>query len=134
MNNTCYDTILTDLENGRRNCSCSVDCDEEDYIPMIAGSTYPELKYKVIVMFKFKSQVLFYNTINNSRVHMFINIYIPLNFKDIAHESYGNGPDEEKYVKQQGHETGHNLLKVNIYYQHLNVMKIEESPEYDVRS
>ena len=54
MNNTCYDTILTDLENGRRNCSCSVDCDEEDYIPMIAGSTYPELKYKVKVMFKSK--------------------------------------------------------------------------------
>ena len=63
---------------------------------------------------------------------MFIFHFHYVELKEIAHDTYGNGREEAQFVSQMGLNTGHNLLKVNIYYQHLNVMKIEESAEYDV--
>merc|ERR1712150_90696 len=81
----------------RRECNCQMECSEDDYMPTISSTTFPEYK-----------------------------------FKDIAHEEYGNGETEKNYVDQQGLETGHNLLKVNIYYQQLNVMTITESAEYGI--
>jgi len=96
QNNTCYNAILLDLESERRECSCQVDCDEEDYTATTSAATFPEYKYR-----------------------------------EIAHQTYGNGKVEKDFIEQMGLNTGHNLLKVNIYYQHLNVLNIAESAEYD---
>ena len=46
-NNTCYNAILLDLESERRECSCQVDCDEEDYMATTSAATFPEYKYRV---------------------------------------------------------------------------------------
>ena len=45
---------------------------------------------------------------------------------------YGNGNDETNFVSSQNRTTGYNLIKLNMYYQHLNVMKITEDAEYGV--
>ena len=52
QNNTCYNAILLDLESERRECSCQVDCDEEDYTATTSAATFPEYKYRVTFSIK----------------------------------------------------------------------------------
>ena len=53
-------------------------------------------------------------------------------FQDTGHSVYGNGDSELTFVSNSSRNTGYNLIKVNIYYQHLNLMKIDEEKEYGV--
>ena len=53
-------------------------------------------------------------------------------FQDTGHSVYGNGDTELTFVSNSSRNTGYNLIKVNIYYQHLNLMKIDEEKEYGV--
>ena len=43
----CVGTILKDLDEKRRSCSCNADCSEADYLTTISGSTFPAVKYAV---------------------------------------------------------------------------------------
>ena len=43
----CTNVILKDLDEERRECSCNVDCNEQDYLPTITGSTFPAAKFAV---------------------------------------------------------------------------------------
>ena len=45
---------------------------------------------------------------------------------------YGNGDQEDAFNAKQGKRDGHSLVKVNVYFKHLNVKKISEDPEYSV--
>ena len=46
-NSTCANAILADLDDERRECNCQVECNEDDYMPTISSTTFPEYKFKV---------------------------------------------------------------------------------------
>ena len=43
----CAHVILQEIEEERRKCSCYVDCDEQNYLPTISGSTFPAAIFSV---------------------------------------------------------------------------------------
>ena len=121
---------MADLDQERRECNCQVECNEDDYMTTISSTTFPEYKFKVD--FDVNNQISWIDfTIKTSSTNKHVRSNV-LFLQDIAHEAYGNGDNEKNYVDDQGLTTGHNLLKVNIFFQQLNVMLIEESAEYGV--
>ena len=50
----CVNTIMKDMDDERRKCTCNVQCDEEGYKYTISGSTFPALRYAVSEMFREK--------------------------------------------------------------------------------